>query len=890
MDNKDNEILGVSGTPNPELVKELFGLYLDAADAVENDEPNAEEIKDSVEQALSVADGVVRKAVKDLLNAHSRAADTGLFCEHKSESNSSGLGSQEFEVVLVPPVIEGFAVGDEIGRGGFGVVYRGEQLVPVKRPVAIKLLRTDLATSAMVSRFISEASLLARMNHQGIARVIDAGLDRENRPFVAMELIDGEPINSYCENHKLATRQRVRIIEQVCHAVHHAHQRAVIHRDLKPANILVELQDGTAQPKVIDFGIAKLVEESETDSHTLAGHRLGTPRYMSPEQRDGKNEVDTRIDVYALGVLLCEVLTGHVPYKETKDNSRLSTRPSMITERTQSSELKGDLDRIVLKATANDPEMRYQSAAAMSDDLNRYLTGLPVLATDPGVVYRGIKFLQRHKIASVLAGVAMLGLVVGTTGLTVGFNRATASRDIAQAALVESERQRQRAEFVNRFLLEDMLSVIDPNVNQGRDISVREVFDNASVNLSSRSDVDIETQYTTLRLIGLVYSEIGAHDEAMSSFRRAASLAEKFHGAPCREAIEIRLHLYDVIVSNGRSGMTKVGDQLNTDAQAVLSPNEDLYQRVRLRTTNSIEELLVIIEKIKSDPHGDKREQLRAVSSIANLFAFAFERDKEIEYRRQAYELSNQIYGEDHSSTFGRLGHYAALRMGNQSDMETLDMLYRAYEPARRMLGAEHPVTLSSMRTYANLLGILSDPNEAVALLEECEQGYRARFGASSTSHTVTCSVLGEHYLRAGRAQEALELQLQVRDDRARQWSEGHMYHAVDQINLAQCYIALGQSESARIAANIAIELAREGSLQQTRAFVLHSKALVRLGMNQDALVQIDQAKNQFITLSSSLLGYYEIGDDLVEVLEEIGDSKQAELLRESLIEAQKNG
>lgn len=893
MNKKDIDILEVTEIPDPVAIKELFGLMLDAVEAKKLGETNSDESIDAARVALENSTSAVRLAAENLLEAHHRA-DTGLFCEPKSLTDQSMMDDGVFGIMLTPPMIDGYAVGDEIGRGGFGVVYQGEQLEPVKRSVAIKILRTDLATPAMVSRFKAEASMLARMNHQGIARVIDAGLDRENRPFVAMELIEGESIVSYCNGRNLSIRQRVSLIVQVCDAVHHAHQRAVIHRDLKPANILVETQGDDLQPRVIDFGIAKLLEDGEIDTQTLAGHRLGTPRYMSPEQRDGDGDVDIRIDVYALGVLLCEVLTGQVPYKSSGASARLSTRPSTLivqtdsTKQSLSSALKGDLDRIVLKASDADPVMRYQSAAAMADDLRRYLTGLPVLAADPGLVYRGAKFLLRNKLVSSLAGAAMLGLVIGGIGLSVGLNRATASRDVAQSALKESERQRQRAEFVNRFLLEDMLSVIDPNVNQGRDISVREVFDNASTKLSDREDADIETQYTTLRLIGLVYSEIGAHDEAMSSFRRAAELAEQFHGKPCPEAIEIRLHLYDVIVSNGRSGMTKLGEQLNADVQEILSPSDDLYRRVRLRTTNSIEELVELIASFEADPSTDPEEHLKGLASLANLYAFSFQYENELETRRLSHTLSKEIYGPDHTATFGRLGHYAAIRAQKYPDLETLDLLYQAYEPARRVLGPEHPVTLSSMRTYANLLGKLKDTDAAIVLLEECEQGYRARFGASSTSHTATCAVLGEHYLRAGRAQEALGLFLQVRDDRARQWSEGHVNHVMDHINLTECYLALNQSEDARVAGQIAVELAKPGSFRSAHALALHARALGGFGMIQEAQTQIEQAKLALQTLKPSSNQYFNVGEGIAVALDELGDFQQAQELRKTLRDVQK--
>ncbi len=875
-------------------VKELFGLLLDADEAGHSSATSSQQIISIADEAIGSASSAVASAAKLLMDAHHRA-DTGLLCESDGFNALSGDYEQNIGSKVTPPIIDGYRVYEEIGRGGFGVVYRAQQLVPVQRAVAIKLLRTDLATPEMVARFQSEASVLARMNHEGIARVIDAGIDHDSRPFVAMDLIEGVPIVEYCQKQTIPTRDRARLIEQVCDAVHHAHQRAVIHRDLKPANVLVESYNHQARPRVIDFGIAKLLEDGVVETHTLAGRRLGTPRYMSPEQRSGDGDIDIRIDVYALGVLLCETLTGKVPHGSigTK-RSNSGTRPSgLVDDATHknivlSRELKGDLDRIVLKAIATDPDMRYQSAAAMSEDLRRYLDGRPVLAKDAGIVYRSTKFVLRHKMSSAFASIAVIALITGGVGLGVGFSRATTSGDIARTALADSERQLLRAEFVNRFLLEDMLAVIDPNVSHGRDITVREVFDIASERLTEREDLDIETQYTTLRLIGMVYSEIGAHDEAMGAFERAAELAERYHGGPCREAIEIRMSLLDIIVSNGRSGMTKLSERLNQDAQALLNPSDPLYQSIRIRTSDTIEELNAILLSFESDPDADPREHLKVLSSLGNLYSFAFHPAEELGIRKRAYDLSNEIYGPDHSATFNRLGHYAALRMGNDPSEETLDLLYRAYEPARRILGLEHPTTLSSMRTYANLLGKLKDPEEAIRLLEECERGYRARFGASSTSHTGTCSVLGEHYLRAGRVDEALMLLLQVRDDRARQWSAGHVFNAVAHMNIAKCYIELGNGEGAQGEAIAALEIVKANSLRESESILLLAKAHVILKQLQKADIEAQRGVTIFRRLEPSSSLYFDVGDEFVSVLESIGDLDGAQALREFL-ESAKN-
>jgi len=879
------------------LIKDLFGLLLDAEQAAEDWQSDAESLRSSAEELKKRMQPEDVRAAEQLLKAHHRA-DTGLLFETKpfgmvTTEKDPGAGA-----VIPPPQIEGYSIAEEIGRGGFGVVYRAEQLVPVVRAVAVKVLRTDLATPEMVSHFRAEASVLARMNHEGIARVIDAGLDHLNRPFVAMELIEGEPIVGYCNRKNLTVRDRVRLFERVCKGVHHAHQRAVIHRDLKPTNILVEEADGHARPRIIDFGIAKLIEDGHDTARTLDGHRLGTPRYMSPEQRSGEGGIDIRIDVFALGVLLCEVLTGEVPHSQPKQTSFASsrrsggsgTRPSTLVsgddaERLSLSRaLRGDLDRIVLKAIDPDPEMRYQSAAAMGEDLRRYLDGMPILAKDAGIVYRGIKFIRRHMLSSALVGVAAGALLVGAIGLTVGLNRATNSRDIAQLALKESERQRQRAEFVNRFLLEDMLGAIDPDINHGREITVREVFDGASARLSGREDLDLETQYTTLRLIGLNYGQIGAHDEAMEALSRAAELAEEFHGKPCRQGIEIRLNLYDIIVSNGRSGMTQLAAQLDHDAGLVLEKSDPLYRNVRIRTSTSIDELVGLVEAFDQDPNANRFDQLVALANLGHLYMYSSQRAEEMNLRRRSYELSNQLYGPDHSVTLGSLATYASLRSYKHRDQETLDLYYRAYEPARRILGLEHPITLRNMRVYAYLLGQIGDLPTAIGLMEENVTGAAARYGESSIADTLSLMYLGRLYLSADRAPEALAVLERVRDNLARQWSAQHNYNVDIRLDLAACRLALRDGEGAREDASSALTISKPDSLRMARSLLLLAQANEQLDLTQDAIRSCGDALRVFGLLEADSARYLEFGDDLAATLDRLGMLDNAAAVRGRLV------
>jgi hypothetical protein len=385
------------------------------------------------------------------------------------------------------------------------------------------------------------------MNHESIARVYDAGLTDQGQPFVAMQLIDAQPLHRACETMRLDTRQRVELMAQVCDAIQHAHQRAVIHRDLKPANILVEQTSDSIVPRVIDFGIAKLLEDDPNSPHTRASVRLGTPRYMSPEQRTGSDTSDTRVDVYALGAILCELLAGDVPTatnSTTGETDSTITRPSKIaSEQTQRTvthpkTLRGDLDRIVLKACADDPDLRYPSAQAMGEDLRNYLSGRPVSASPPGVVYLTRKFVRRHRASVSLAGVLGVALLVTMGVAAIKWREASIERDRAQEST-------NRVAFISDFLLEMLLLSADHNARGAPPIltesAMQEIADRAKAGLSD----DPEHMLPMLVGIGRFQTQSGYPETGTQTLREALDFAIEYHGIPSEEVVELRVSLHD---------------------------------------------------------------------------------------------------------------------------------------------------------------------------------------------------------------------------------------------------------------------------------------------------------------------------------------------------------
>jgi len=487
--------MGEPETTNRQLEKEIF------LDAIGKATP--EERAAYLDGACG-KDPVLRRRLEDLLAKHFQRDS------FMKDAAVEGSGTVVVPVSESPgAVIDRYKLLEKLGEGGFGVVYVAEQKEPVKRRVALKIIKLGMDTRQVIARFEAERQALAMMDHPNIAKVLDAGATATGRPYFVMELVRGLPITRYCDENKLPTLARLELFMTVCHAIQHAHQKGIIHRDIKPSNILVTLHDGVPAPKVIDFGIAKATHGELTDKtiYTQFQQFIGTPAYVSPEQAEMSGlDMDTRSDIYSLGVLLYELLVGATPFdgKELlmsgldemrrtireQEPLRPSTRLSAFTSEEltatanrRSAEppklvhaLRGDLDWIVMKCLEKDRARRYETASGVSADLKRYLDNEPVVARPPSAAYQFHKFVRRHKGAVTAVGAITLALVLGLGFATFSFVRERQARLRQAAAEKAGQAETVKADAVAEFMWTLLASTAPELLRQGQQRSVRELL------------------------------------------------------------------------------------------------------------------------------------------------------------------------------------------------------------------------------------------------------------------------------------------------------------------------------------------------------------------------------------------------------------------------------
>ncbi|HET6250229.1 MAG TPA: serine/threonine-protein kinase [Tepidisphaeraceae bacterium] len=712
-------------------------------------------------------DSDLRRRVDALAGALQRAegflADATV--DGPSETEIAAVGEKPGDTIGRYKLLE------KIGEGGFGVVFTAEQQKPVRRLVAIKVIKLGMDTREVVSRFEAERQALALMDHPNIAKVLDAGATDTGRPYFVMELVRGCPITDYADQRKLSTVDRVALASQVCRAVQHAHSKGIIHRDLKPTNVLVTVTDDKPVPKVIDFGIAKATQGRLADHTLYTAHRqlIGTPQYMSPEQADSYgSDIDTRTDVYSLGVLLYELLVGTTPFDARSLRSaaheemrriirddevpRLSTKlntmaaDSLGTIATNRStdlkklnqSVKGELDWIVMKALEKDRTRRYETAAAMADDLNRYLAGEAVLAGPVSSLYRLKKTARRYRAAFAVAAAVAVVLLVGISGTTWGLIRESRLRVAAESA----EKKADTSEKLANIERQDAL-VQKTEADRQKQIALTSEQDTKAKAAEAKATLDF---FTTLLSKA---SPKQTKDAAVSQVLvdklikpALATIDSQFKEQPLVRA-SIQATLARTLLDLGRYDLAEQQAKAAYDARQHLLP-------------------------------ADHPDTLAALGGYAGAIKCQGRYAEAERLDKQLWDTRRRVQGDDHPYTLAALNNYASAidEQGRYAEAEPL--LKQCWEARRRVQGDDHPDTLTALNSYAVAIEAQGRYAEAEPLLKQC---WEARRWVQGDDHPFTLATLN-NYASAiddqGRYAEAERLDKQLWDAERRVQGDDH--------------------------------------------------------------------------------------------------------------------
>ncbi len=643
-----------------------------------------------------------------------------------------------------------YRITSSIGSGGMAEVYKAvrddEQF---EHDVAIKLIRRGLVSNAMLARFRNERQILASLNHPYIARLLDGGTTDDGLPYFVMEYVPGRPITEYCREKKLTLKNRLHLFRSVCSAVQHAHRNLVVHRDLKPSNVLVT---DAGDVKLLDFGIAKLLAPSVspaavTLAKTMTEVRMMTPQYASPEQVRGE-PVTTATDVYALGLILYELLAGECPH-HLKDASYAEVeraiciapvdRPSAAVARNAPSstrlrrELKGDLDNIVLMALRKEPERRYQSVEQLAEDVRRYLQGRPVTARPDTIGYRANKFVRRHR-AMVVSGVAVF-LMLATFAVMTGLQAARTARE------------RDRANEVTRFLV-GLFEVSSPSQSRGNEVTARELLDEGALKVEREMADQPELQAAMMDTIGSVYRSLGLYDKARPLLERALAQRIALLG-PDHPDVGDSLHDlgtlyyfsgdYDLSEQNLRQSLAVRTKAYGEHDARVAEVYSDLGELLRTRSRyDEAEPFLRQALDIRRSVFGNEHEQV--AYSLHNLGALLEDKgdiDEAEALYREALAMKRHVLGPDHPSVATTLNNLAGL-LSDRGDKVQAEQLYReALALRRRIFGAEHPDLAVSINNLGLILRTNGKYEEAEAMFREALAMKRKMLGPTHSSTAV---------------------------------------------------------------------------------------------------------------------------------------------------------
>lgn len=711
-------------------------------------------------------DSGLRAEVDSLLSAYEKSDDL----------SRSPFAGARFDVPVESQSMGPYRLIKKLGEGGMGQVWLAEQTAPVRRQVALKLIRAGMLHSDALQRFQAERQSLALMDHPAIAKVFDAGATPNGQPFFVMEYVEGRPITEFCDQKKLILRERLQLFIQVCEAVQHAHQKAVIHRDLKPANILVAEIDGKPRPRIIDFGLAKAAAPlvpGET-LFTQAGAFLGTPGYMSPEQTDpGAQDIDTRADVYSLGVILYELLAGSLPFdterlkKEPLDklvrilreedpptpSAKLRNDPATSTVKAQArgteahqlvTLLSGDLDWITMKALEKDRERRYGTPFELAADIERHLQNRPILARPASAGYRVRKYIRRNRAGVAVAAGAMSLLIAFAVMQAIQLRRIT--------------RERDRANRVTDFMT-SMFKVSDPSEARGNSVTAREILDKSSKEIETGLAKDPELQAQMMNVMGEVYLNLGLYPQAQSLIEQAIQIRRRTYGVRNRETLDSMDKLAWIFQEQGKF------EQAEKIEREILPIRSELFGP-------------------------EDRDTLGSEMNLANAVSGQGRNAESEQIDRAALAIRRRILPEDRMTLIEMSNLAATLEdMGRYQESEQL--LDEALPIMNRTLGPEHPFTIKARSNLADVYDREGRFAEAEQITRELLEIRRRVLGPNHPDTLTNAGDVGTLLYEEGRFAEAEVIHREILEIQKRVTGPEHPRTLSTMSNLANDLAAL---------------------------------------------------------------------------------------------------
>jgi non-specific serine/threonine protein kinase/serine/threonine-protein kinase len=728
-----------------------------------------------------------------------------------------------------------------------GVVYQAQQQLPIRRDVALKIIKPGMDSREVIARFEIERQALAVMDHPNIARVFDAGTTSNGRPYFAMELVEGIPITDYCDSKRLSIQERIQLFIPICKAIQHAHQKGIIHRDIKPSNILVTERDANPVPKVIDFGLAKALGQQLSDGPTMTnfGNIVGTPDYMSPEQAEfSRQDIDTRSDVYSLGAVLYELLTGaiplkreglaNIPYFEVLKRIREEETPPPSTRLRQSTTvvdtaskrqsdssrlpklLHGELDWITMKALEKDRTRRYETVNGLARDLQRYLQGEPVEAGPPSTRYRMSKLVKKHRVLLATASAFVILLLVGVV--------------VSSWLAVRANRAEQEARAVNEFLQNDLLAQASayaqarPDTKVDPDLKVRTTLDRAAERIEGKFKSQPLVEGSIRQTIGNAYKDLGLFPEADRQLGRALELRRSQLGEAHAQTLTTMNSIAQLYVLQGKR-----------------QPAVTLYEKVRDNR-----------RRILGDDHPDT---LKTGSDLAEVYQLEGKYAEAAPLFTHVLERERRVLGNHHPQTLETMDRLAVLHRAEGKYAEAEPLYLEVLELRRRDLGEEHPDTLIASNNLALLYQYEGKLSDAEMLFKKTVEGMRRVLGKDHIETLIAMGNLGIVYFRQGKFSEVEPIFIEVMETKRRVLGEEHPETLTSMNNLGVFYRQQGKYPQAEALYAKVIEVQRRVLGEEHPNMLLSMNGLGLLYERQGKTAQAQELYAKVIGVQRRVLG-----------------------------------